>query len=81
MLNVLEDGCAGAVMHLGAAKSASGHAETASGTIGMIRAACEHASHAKEPMLHLASLNPYVSSIMDSAVEEGSLVAAIPRQV
>lgn len=68
-------------MHLGAAKSASGHAETAAGAMGMIRAACELASHAREPMLHLTTFNPYVTSVMESAVTEGKLVAAIPRQV
>ena len=73
--------CAGIIMHFGAAKSASGHAETAAGAIGMTRAACEHADFAREPMLHLATFNPYVSSVMESAVKEGNLVAAIPRQV
>ena len=73
--------CAGIILHLGAAKSASGHAETAAGALGMIRAAFEHANFAREPMLHLATLNPYISSVMESAVKEGNLLAAIPRQV
>lgn len=81
ILSMLLCQCAGTIMHLGAAKSASGHAETAAGAMGMIRAACELASHAREPMLHLTTFNPYVTSVMESAVTEGKLVAAIPRQV
>ena len=72
---------AGSVLHLGAAKSATGHAETAAGAIGMIRVAKEHASSFQEPILHLAALNPHVASIMESARKDGSLHAAIPRQV
>jgi len=72
---------AGRVLHLGAAKSATGHAETAAGAIGMIRAASEHAKMLQEPILHLGTFNPYVSSILESARKEGSLRMAIPRQV
>ena len=72
---------AGTVLHLGAAKSATGHAETAAGAIGMIRAAEEHASVFQQPILHLAAPNPHAISILDSARKEGSLLAVIPRQV
>ena len=47
----------------------------------MIRAAKEHDSMLQQPILHLAAPNPYVASILDSARKEGSLLAAIPRQV
>ena len=72
---------AGRVLHLGAAKSAMGHAETAAGAIGMIRAASDHAKMLREPILHLGTLNSYVSSILESASKDCSLQMAIPRQV
>ena len=47
----------------------------------MIRATNGHESMLQQPILHLAAPNPYVASILESANKEGSLQAAIPRQV
>lgn len=52
---------------LSAAKATLGHTETAAGAIGIFRATnrLQHAAHPE--MLHLRSLNPYVTSSLDAA--------------
>ncbi len=47
----------------------------------MIRAANKNDNMLQQPILHLAAPNPYVASILESANKEGSMKAAIPRQV
>ena len=72
---------AGTVLYLSAAKSAAGHAETAAGAIGLVSTFSAHTTLVTAPILHLADLNPLVSSIMASASKETSLIMALPRQV
>ena len=52
---------------LAAAKSSYGHAETAAGAVGMLRAAQRLQGHARFAVLHLCALNPYVDSAMEGA--------------
>ena len=47
----------------------------------MIRAANGLDGMLQQPILHLAAPNAYVASILESANKEGSLKAAIARQV
>jgi hypothetical protein len=69
---------AAGMLSLSAAKSRLGHAETAAGAIGITHAVQCLGSAARQPMLHLAAFNPYVSSILAA---EGAPRACIPRQV
>ena len=72
---------AGTVLHLSAAKSVAGHAETAAGAIGLVSTFSAHTTSATAPVLHLADFNPLVASIITSASKETSLIMALPRQV
>lgn len=54
-------------VELAAAKSLLGHAETAAGLVGVLRAAGRLLQQQRAPVLHLRSLNAYVESTLDSA--------------
>ncbi len=51
-----------APLHLTAAKSFMGHAEPAAGVVGTAKLALVLGHQAADPLLHLASVNPYVAS-------------------
>ena len=61
-------------VELAAAKSLLGHAETAAGVVGMLRAAGLLQQQQRAAVLHLCSLNAYVEGILDSAL--GKFAAA-----
>ncbi len=54
-------------VELAAAKSLLGHAETAAGVVGVLRAAGRLQQQQRAAVLHLRSLNAYVESILDSS--------------
>ena len=60
-------GSAIAPTELAAAKSLYGHAETAAGVVGMMRAAGRLQGHARAGILHLRSLNAYVEGALASS--------------
>lgn len=59
-----------------AAKATLGHTETAAGAIGIFRATTrlQHAAHPE--LLHLRSLNPYVTSSLDAARSDAAKALA-----
>jgi hypothetical protein len=70
-------------LYLLAAKATVGHAEPAAGATGLIYAAQQIAAAAALPIHHLRSLNPHVTSAIDSALPVGAAAAggclAMPR--
>lgn len=60
-------------LELAAAKSRFGHAETAAGALGAMLVATRMMSHQRSSVVHLVSLNPYVSSIFDSNAESAGV--------
>ncbi len=61
---------------LAAAKSCFGHAETAAGLVGVSRAVARLQGLARSPVLHLISLNSYVSGVLEDSSSCGSSFAA-----
>lgn len=52
---------------LAAAKSLAGHAEPAAGAVGLISMVAALVSSQRQPVLHLRTLNPLVSSALNAA--------------
>ena len=50
-----------------ASKSWLGHAEPAAGLVAVAQTTAALQGHARMPILHLSTLNPYVSSVLEAA--------------
>lgn len=67
---------AGNVLNISAGKSSLGHTETAAGAVGILRAVSCLTSLARPEIMHLRSLNGYVTGSMDSMAREAAISAA-----
>ena len=56
----------GVIRGLGAAKSSYGHAETAAGATGLLRASYTIKEGIQKEIMHLRTLNPYVANVFES---------------
>ena len=63
-------------------KSWVGHAEPASGVVGLLQAFFASSQHASLPLFHLRSLNPFVTSALSEAgnASSGGRSWSLPRQ-
>ena len=71
---------AGNPVELSAAKSVFGHTETAAGVLGLLRAAGRLGLRRRNQVLHLHSLNPHITSVLDSGSSAGLTQFAACRQ-
>jgi acyl transferase domain-containing protein len=69
------------VLGLSAAKSATGHAETAAGTLGLWSVLEQGAARISWPVLHLRHFNPHISKTRDADAANASSGAVASRQL
>jgi len=68
-------------LFLSAAKSIIGHAEPAAGAVGLLSLISTLASHQRQPILHLRTLNPLVASAMGAVSGASRFGVAIARGI